>query len=963
MGRTGVRVCAWVGCAVVFGVGAGVAQPVPTLKVSYAGFADVNGNGQLDCGEPVTVVVAYATNNSGTPALSGTLVAPYAGSSGLSFLPGSAVIDQDLTVGCQAVVTTGGPPEDAAAQVAFTCPADPQDNNSWTVVVRYQGTYDSGGAPAFDEVAHVVTSDGRSLTADAPSAGGAGAAGGVVPAGVCAAAANAVAVTKTAAGPATPGSVLLYTLAVRDTSGEGDGGVQLVETVPANTVFDAAASSPGWACDTGAAPAGAGTVCRNPLGNVPPGGTVTSFFAVTIATPLAAGVTAIGNTACARFGPVTVGGCGSVVTPAAGVPVLQVTKSLASGTAAPGATLAYLVTVANAGNQGAAGVTLEETVPASTTLSAAASAAGWACVPGPQAGASCTLAVGDLPAGAAAARGFAVVVADPLPAGVTAIGNTACAAAPGVAQGCDTVAVPAAGTVALKAGKVVKSGGGVPGTALEYDVSVENVGDEGAAAVVASETVPALTSFVAAASTAGWACAPGTGAGSVCTLGLGAVAAGQTVHADFAVAVENPLPSGAGAIGNTVCFSVGAAVEGAGGKGRRVVVGRWRGRGVVGRPAGGRMAGGRAAGAGMGRGGGAGEGSGARGAAGVSSWLADDGAACATVTTPAAGQAVLRLVKTYGGGPAAAGATLAFALAASNAGNEDAAGVVVTETVPAHTTFAAAASTPGWACGGGGAAGAACTLALGTLAAGAPAVPAAVVTFGVVVDAVLPAGVTQIGNAACLADTAGDAGCGQAATPAAVEVAATLAAAVAGRPGGPGGGAVAFAGDEIDYTLVLVNPSGAMSATAEALVAAVPLDPHLVLEVGSVAVGAVSGAGTVVVTAGNGAGDGTPAVAVGSLAAGGSVTVTFRARVAAVIPAALQAVSAQAAVSGGNFAATVSSDPAAAAPLQPTTTPVGHRTAVAAVPALGPVGAAALVAVLAAASLVRMRRGAWGRRL
>ena len=41
-----------------------------------------------------------------------------------------------------------------------------------------------------------------------------------------------------------------------------------------------------------------------------------------------------------------------------------------------------------------------------------------------------------------------------------------------------------------------------------------------------SDTVPAGTTFNAGASTAGWVCVPGPGAGSVCTLAIGGLAPG-----------------------------------------------------------------------------------------------------------------------------------------------------------------------------------------------------------------------------------------------------------------------------------------------------------------------------------------------------------------------------------------------------------------------------------------------------
>ena len=91
---------------------------------------------------------------------------------------------------------------------------------------------------------------------------------------------------------------------------------------------------------------------------------------------------------------------------------------------------------------------------------------------------------------------------------------------------------------------------------------------------------------------------------------------------------------------------------------------------------------------------------------------------------------------------APAGTPLAFALLVRNDGNQDAAGVVVTEAIPAHTTPDLASSEPGWTCSGP-----TCTLNLGALAAGQQRS----LGFVVVVDNPLAAGVTRITNTACVA--------------------------------------------------------------------------------------------------------------------------------------------------------------------------------------------------------------------
>jgi uncharacterized repeat protein (TIGR01451 family) len=525
----------------------------PALKASVLSFVDVNGNGVLDCGEPVILATTYATRNSGTPALTGTLLLPAAGTSGLIYQPGTLRVDPDLTVGCQGTVVHGNSPEDLSGEVDFSCPADPLDNNSWTVVATWRALYYNTVSPTFTATAHAATSDGR--TFDAAANGTATAA--------CSGAPSHLSLQKTAAGTGAPGSVLLYTLTARDLSGLGAGGLQLADTVPANTRFDAAASSAGWAC---APDGGPGSQCHNQVGNLDPNGSLSRSFAVVVDNPLPAGVSSIANTGCVLEGPATVAACASVATPTAGAPALRVGKALISGTGAPGATLVYGLAAQNAGNQGATAVALGETVPAATRFAAAASSPGWTCVPaGGGAGAACTLQLGPLAAGATAHAAFAVTLASPLPAGVSAIANTGCATVPGFAPVCASLSTPTTGAPILSLTKTYPGPPLAPGATLVFQLAYANTGNQDAAPVSLVDTVPDHTSFLAGASSPGWSCAPAAGsAGATCTLQLGAVAGGASGARAFAVRADDPLPAGVTRIANAACVTI-QTIEAAGG--------------------------------------------------------------------------------------------------------------------------------------------------------------------------------------------------------------------------------------------------------------------------------------------------------------------------------------------------------------------------------------------------------------
>src|SRR6202023_3198792 len=775
----------------------GLAAPAGAQVIAGRGFGesvvefqDVNGNGVLDCLEPVTIRAAYVdpAADTATGSVTGQMMAPFAGANGLAFIPGSVELDRVFSVGdCVATIAGGNDPSDVAATVNFSC-GPPRSNGPGAqggnvVAFLYRVAF-RGTVPSFTAVMRGTTSDGLDLRPQLTQSAGIGTvcpAGGGTP---------SVSVLKTVAGTGLPGSTLLYTISATDLSGLGLGGVQLTDEIPQYTVFDAAASSPGWVCRAGSA----GSLCRLPAGNIGPDGTVTRYFAVDLAPALPAGVSAVSNTACARSGPSTVVGGGSVATPPAGTVSLPMVKSLASRTGTPRGSIVYDLPVVNSGTQDSGPVILGETVPADTSW---AGGGCWSCS-GAGAGSSCSLAVGNVAAGGGAASAqFAVVVASPLPAGVTSIVNTACAAAaspgapggpggpggpgdPGDQPSCSTATVTTSGMPLLAVHKTV-AGTGAPGSRLIYSIAVQNTGNQGAANVTVSEAVPGLTTYMAAGSSPAWVCA-GTAAGASCTAAIASLPAGASTVLTYVVAIASPLPAGASVVTNQACAA----------------------------------------------------------APGLPS-------ACGATSTPPPGHASLHLAKSYGGGAVLPGAVLPFTLTVSNSGNQDVGAALLTETVPALSSFDAGASDARWLCAGV-AAGSSCTLDLG----GLPAGTSQAVAFAVRAVAALPAAAV-IANAACVtgrdpqieaagrtalgtalrqlrrgarpAQVAALQACGSVETPAALAIDTTLAAAVVGH-GGP-----ALPGDRIHYILTVPNGTG---STLTTLLAAASLDANTALVAGSV---------------------------------------------------------------------------------------------------------------------------------
>ena len=455
---------------------------------------------------------------------------------------------------------------------------------------------------------------------------------------------------------ADPGQTIPYTLTVRSQGSATAAASILHETVPAATTYNAAASSPGWSCSGSAA----GSTCSFALGDLAPGATLAKVFAVTTGLPFPVGSSQVTNTA--TVSTVTqetnlANNTATVSTPVRpGNPDLRLVKTVTGGAATPGATLLYGLTLTNLGNATARSASLTETVPANTSFVAGSSTTGWTCTPDSNAGASCSLAAGDLAPNQATTATFAVRLVNPLPAGVTAITNSACSATvttgDPMGNNCSTVTTPAQGTPALSLKKTLTSGTGTPGGTLVFTLTATNNGNQGAAGVVVTETVPANTTFSAAASSSGWSCTS-PAAGSTCTLTLGTLAGGgASLARGFAVVVDNPLPAGVTSVQNTACAAAGSLQS------------------------------------------------------------------CDTATVPTNGAPALTLKKTLSSGSGAPGSTLVYALTVTNSGNQAASNLRLTETVPTYTTFAAASSARGWTCTPGTGAGSTCTFSLPPVAGG-----------------------------------------------------------------------------------------------------------------------------------------------------------------------------------------------------------------------------------------------------
>lgn len=430
------------------------------------------------------------------------------------------------------------------------------------------------------------------------------------------------------------------------------------------------------------------------VGTLPTGSSVTLDFDVTLPACIPAGLETIPNVASATGTNLAAPAVSNdaPITIAAS-PDMGLTVGDAPDPVAAGGTLVYSFGYTNAGNQAATGVELSVTLPAHTTYNAGASSAGWTC----GMGGVCTLTLASaVSCGSGGTILLGVDVAEPIPAGVATIELVTASVSEGSGEDSNaandsvtaSTVVDAAPDLAVTAAPAALPVG--PGDSLDIDIDVTNNGSQDATGVDVTAPVPDHTAFDAGSSTPGWVCVPDGSAGSLCTFTVGNLASGDSSNLHLVVTIDDPLAAGVDSTTTTVTV----ADDGANG--------------------------------------------------------ADENPAdnSAMVTAPLTAAPDLELTKDDGGASGAAGGQVVYALGVSNAGNQDATGVTVTETVPVSTSFAAGASSPGWACAPDGTAGSTCTFAVGSLGAGSTQS----VDFAVVIDSLLPAGVDEISNQASTAD-------------------------------------------------------------------------------------------------------------------------------------------------------------------------------------------------------------------
>ena len=490
----------------------------------------------------------------------------------------------------------------------------------------------------------------------------------------------------------TTGDTVTYTIDYGNDGSRDATGVVITETLPPGSTFNAAGSTAGW---TETAP-GSG-IYEFILGALNVGDTGSVTFSVIVDDPLAAGIDdLVNNVSIADDGtngadedPTDNTATDTDTITAA--PDLYITKDDGQTAVFAGDTVTYTINYGNAGSQDATGVVTTESLPAGATFDAAGSTAGWTeTAPG---SGIYEFNVGTLASGTTGSVTFSVIVDDPLAAGIDQLVNNVSIADDGT-NGADEDPTDNTDTdtdtiTAAPDLYITKDDGLTVVAAGDSVTYTINYGNDG----TQDATGVVITETLPPGSTFNVAGSTAgwteTAPGSgIFEFNVGSLASGASSNLTFSVMVDDPLAAGIDDLVNNVSI----ADDGANGPDE------------------------------------------------------DPTDNSDTDTNTIAAAPDLYITKDDGLTIVTTGDTVTYTINYGNDGTQDATGVVITEMLPPGATFNAASSTAGWtetAPGSG-----IYEFNVAALASGATGS----VTFSVIVDDPLAAGIDHLVNNVSIAD-------------------------------------------------------------------------------------------------------------------------------------------------------------------------------------------------------------------
>ncbi len=339
-----------------------------------------------------------------------------------------------------------------------------------------------------------------------------------------------------------PGANVTYTIAVSNAGPDPATSVTVTDTLSSTTSFVSCSSTGGGACG------GAGRNRTVTFSSLASGASASITLVAEVDAGTTPGTVLVNTAQVSAASPADPGAANntsstSVTVAAPPSADLSVGKTAAPTNPQAGANVTYSITVSNTGPNAATSVTVTDTLPSTTSFVSCSSTGGGACG---GSGRNRTVTFTSLAAGASATITLVAQVKSTASPG-TVIVNTARVSAaspadPNAANNTSSASV----TVAASGADLSISKTGVPtnpqpGAQITYSISVTNAGPNPAQSVSVTDTLPAGTSFVSCAATAGGSCG---GSGKNRTVTFTSLAAGASASITLVAQVNSATAPG-----------------------------------------------------------------------------------------------------------------------------------------------------------------------------------------------------------------------------------------------------------------------------------------------------------------------------------------------------------------------------------------------------------------------------------
>jgi uncharacterized repeat protein (TIGR01451 family) len=302
--------------------------------------------------------------------------------------------------------------------------------------------------------------------------------------------------------PVPAGGNITYSQSVTNAGPATAATVSFTDPVPANTTAVSLSGPAGWSCSIATVPPS----CT--IGSLAPNTTANFTYVVSVNANVTAGtaITETDSVSSATGDPNPGNNSATVNTQVAGSADLSVTNLANPVPVIAGNNITYTQVVNNAGPSTATGVTLTETLPASTTAVSLTGPAGWTCSLG-----TLTCTNPSLLSGSPATITFTVKVTAGTSAGTAINATVSVSSAVGDPNPANNVATASDVVATATQADLVTTNVALPtsvvaGSNVTYTQSVTNNGPAAATGATFSGTTPPNTNFQSIIPAAGWTC-------------------------------------------------------------------------------------------------------------------------------------------------------------------------------------------------------------------------------------------------------------------------------------------------------------------------------------------------------------------------------------------------------------------------------------------------------------------------